>query len=96
MDALKTSMAGNPIAAAATIGLIFALIVSASAYVAKPKWAMAADSTTSAPKFNKKAISSVVLLVGVIIGAVSYYAIKAMSPMPMGFRFAMESCGCGY
>lgn len=96
MDAIKTSMSGNPVAAAVVIGLIAVAIASAAIHVGKPKWAMALDSTTSAPKYNKKAVSAVLFLVGILFGAASFYGIKAMTPMSMGFRFAMESCGCGY
>ena len=99
MDALKSSMTTNPVGAAVMVGLVFALITSAAIYINKPKYAMADDSTTSKPKYNKSVVSSVVLLVGVGLGAATFYGIKAMggpAAATMGFRFAMESCGCGY
>ncbi len=91
MDALQN----NPVLAAAVAGLVGALFITGLIMGFKPNFAMADDSTETTPKYKAGVVSSAAICGGLFAAFAVYYKLKP-SPMTAGFRFAMESCGCGY
>ncbi len=93
MDQLQN----NPAYAGGVFFVVIAAIAAIVIYATKPEYAMADDSTLDAPKFKPAVMAGMPLGLGALFGVVVYFVMeKRKGGMAAGFRFAMESCGCGY